>query len=193
MKLEEVRDYVLGLLNNKLDSKLFYHNIDHTLDVFNKALVFSEEENINKNDRQLLYTAALFHDTGMLKAYDGHEDASIEIAKLTLPDFDYKDDEIKKICKIISATKPDVLPETNCEKILKDSDLNYLGRKDYFIIAQKLRLEWDVMNVKTFSLKEWYKFQIQYLENHKYFTKSAIELREDQKKKNLKEIQNMFS
>ncbi|MCD4772089.1 MAG: HD domain-containing protein [Bacteroidales bacterium] len=192
MKIEEVKDYILSLLNEKLDSKLYYHNIDHTLDVYNTAIMFSEREKISEYDQCHLLTAALFHDSGMLKTYEGHEDASVEVAKLTLPGFDYSKDEIYKICKIILATKPDVIPETICEKILKDADLNYLGRKDYFFIAQKLRLEWDIMNVNTFSLKEWYKFQITYLRNHKYFTKSANELREEQKIKNVEEIERLF-
>jgi len=192
MKIEEVKDYILGLLNEKLDSQLYYHNIDHTLDVYNNALIFTEKEKLSFEEQSLVLTAALFHDSGMLKSYDHHEDASAEIAKLTLPDFDYSKEEIRGICKIILASKPDVTPETNCEKILKDADLNYLGRKDYFIIAQKLRLEWDIKNINTFSLKEWYEFQINYLKNHKFYTKSAVELREEQKIKNLKEIERLF-
>ncbi len=193
MKIEEVKDYILGLLNEKLDSQLYYHNIDHTLDVYNNALIFTEKEKLSFEEQSLVLTAALFHDSGMLKSYDHHEDASAEIAKLTLPDFDYSKEEIRGICKIILASKPDVTPETKCEKILKDADLNYLGRKDYFIIAQKLRLEWDIKNINTFSLKEWYEFQINYLKNHKFYTKSAVELREEQKIKNLKEIERLFS
>jgi len=192
MKIEEVKDYILGLLNEKLDSQLYYHNIDHTLDVYNNALIFTEKEKLSFEEQSLVLTAALFHDSGMLKSYDHHEDASAEIAKLTLPDFDYSKEEIRGICKIILASKPDVNPETICEKILKDADLNYLGRKDYFIIAQKLRLEWDIKNINTFSLKEWYEFQINYLKNHKFYTKSAIELREEQKIKNLKQIERLF-
>ena len=192
MKIEEVKDYILNLLNKELDPKLFYHNIDHTLDVYNTTILLSEKEKINEYDQLLLLTAALFHDSGMLKSFNGHEEASVEIAKITLPGFDYSKDEIAKVCEIILATKPDVIPETISEKIIKDADLNYLGRKDYFIIAQKLRLEWDVMNVNTFSINDWYKFQINYLRNHKYFTISANELRQQQKMKNLEEIERLF-
>ena len=53
----------------------------------------------------MLKTAAVFHDTGMLKTYVGHEEASVVYARELLPSFDYAAEDLDVIEGLIMATK----------------------------------------------------------------------------------------
>lgn len=78
------------------------------------------------------------------------------------------------------------------EKILCDADLDYLGREDFFWIAQGLRLEWNTMNIKQTTLKEWFEFQVEFMESHIYFTETAKKYRDEGKERNLVQIKELL-
>ena len=73
-----------------------------------------------------------------------------------------------------------------------DADHDYLGRKDYHHVADKLHKE--LKFYKTVLLeKEWLEMQIEYLENkHQYFTTSAYNLRQLGKENRIKELKEML-
>lgn len=191
MNYPKVRDFMINKLAEELNPDLAYHNIDHTLDVLNAARQYAEMEQVNDYDRTILETAALFHDSGMLRTYLGHEDASVEIAKEILPGFDYNVQDIRLISDMITTTKLPQSASNFLEKILCDADLDYLGREDFFMIAHQLRYEWNILNVRHTTLREWYELQILFLENHKFFTASAKALRNEKKEENLKQIKEL--
>ncbi|MEE4256921.1 MAG: HD domain-containing protein [Bacteroidales bacterium] len=191
MNYPKARDFIIKKLSNELDHDLTYHSIDHTLDVLQAARNLAELEKIAEHDQLLLETAALFHDSGMLKTYIGHEDASIEIAKEYLPNFDYSQEEIDAISGMIKTTKLPQSATTYLEKILCDSDLDYLGREDFFMIAHQLQYEWNVLNIRHTTLREWYELQIMFLENHSFFTPSARKLRDEKKADNLRQVKEL--
>ena len=191
MDFSGARDFIIKKLVEELDSNLTYHNINHTLDVFQAAGNYAELEKISNHDRSLLETAALFHDSGMLITYNGHEDASIDIAKKYLPDFGYDKDEIDIVSDMIITTKLPQSAKTSLEKIICDADLDYLGREDFFMIAHQLKYEWNILEIRRTTLREWYEVQIQFLENHRFFTKSARQLRDKKKAINLEQVKEL--
>jgi HD superfamily phosphodiesterase len=77
----------------------------------------AQSEQLTSAELQLLYTAALFHDAGFLETYNNHEEVSCTIARRYLPQFDYSDDEIEEICKLIMVTKLPQCPATTLKKI----------------------------------------------------------------------------
>jgi len=191
MNYESAKKFILKKLVKDLDPRLTYHSIYHTLDVLESAVRLAEKENLPPRELILLKTACVFHDSGMLVTYRGHEDASIKICQETLPAYDYKEDEIKIICRMIRTT---ILPQCasqHLDKILGDADLDYLGRPDFFMIAHRLKYEWDVLDIHPTTLLEWYTIQKDFLSTHKYFTKSAIKLRQSYKMENLRQIEIM--
>lgn len=191
MNYEGAKNYILSRLEKELDPRLTYHSVSHTLDVLGSAVRLAEMENLSEAETTLLKTACLYHDSGMLVTYKGHEDASMELCRSKLPEFDYSEDEIDSICRMIKTTKlPQCASETT-DKILCDADLDYLGRPDFFMIAHKLKYEWDIMNIYPTTLPDWYRIQKEFLTSHKYFTKSAIALRQATKLENLKQIEFM--
>jgi uncharacterized protein len=186
------KEFVLKKLKHELKSDLYYHCYQHTIDVYESAVKIAKLENITGKDLILLQTAALFHDTGFLNGYCKHEDESVVITRKYLPQYGYSQEDIDIISGMIESTKLPQKPRTILEKILCDADLDYLGRDDFFMIANKLLCEWNMHGMQT-TLKKWYHIQVDFLANNDYFTGAANGLRKDKKKKNLSQILELLS
>jgi len=191
MNYEGVKKFILNKLERELDPRLTYHSIAHTLDVLESAVRLAELEKLSSQEILLLKTACIFHDSGMLVTYRGHEEASIEICRQTLPSFSYNQEDTEVICRMILTTKLPQCASKHLDKILCDADLDYLGRPDFFMIAHRLKYEWDVLNFHPTTLQEWYKIQRDFLSTHKYFTVSALKLRQTYKMENLRQVEFM--
>jgi uncharacterized protein len=191
MNYEGAKNFILSKLERELDPRLTYHSVKHTKDVLDSAVRLADMEKISPEDLILLKTACIFHDSGMLVTYRGHEEASIEISREILPSFNYSRQDTETVCRMILTTKLPQCANDKIDKILCDADLDYLGRKDFFMIAHKLKYEWDVLNIKPTTLFEWYFIQREFLSTHKYFTPSAIRLRQEYKMENLRQIEFM--
>ena len=187
MLFKKLKAYILSRLETEFKPCFYYHNLDHTLDVCDATLRLAKLEGVDKHYTIILETAAVLHDIGMLDDYKEHEAASVKVAQTILPDFDYSQKEIDEISSLIMATRIPQDASTLGEKIICDADLDYLGREDFFMIAHRLRCEWNCQG-RIFSLKEWYTMQSSFLMKHHYFTRSAIQLRETTKQFHLQQI-----
>jgi uncharacterized protein len=187
MLLDDAGNFILNKLLKELPAHLSYHNVDHTRDVYEAAKRIGELEQIPDDEMNLLLTAALFHDSGFLMKAKGHEEESCRIAQRELPAFDYKPGEIDRICCIIMATKLPQSPACHLEKILADADLDYLGRDDFFNISDKLYRENEFTGLVC-NQQDWNRSQVEFIENHQYFTNTAINLRQAKKEANLEQI-----
>jgi len=193
MNFEGAKNFILNKLSRELDPRLAYHSVGHTLDVHDSAVRIANLEKISDDDILLLRTAALFHDSGMLITYKGHEEASVNIINDILPKFNYSDEQIERIGAMVHTTKLPQSADERLSMILCDADLDYLGREDYFMICHQLKFEWDVLNINPTSLKEWYELQIKFVGSHKYFTASAMATREEKKLLNLAQIKEILN
>lgn len=179
-----IKQPILSRLEKELDPRLGYHNISHTLDVLKQAEIIARQEGVSDNhDMLLLKTAAVFHDSGFLFVYKGHEEKSCEIVSENLKEIFNKDD-IKKICGMIMATKIPQTPHTVLEQIICDADLDYLGRDDFEPISSHLYKEFITFKIIPDNCV-WDHLQIKFFESHHYFTKSASKKRNDIKLKHL--------
>jgi len=192
LDIQGAKDYILNKLKSELNPDLRYHNIAHTIDVYNSATVLASMENVNGRNLTLIQTSALYHDSGMLIKYKDHEDISVLIAQDILPKFGYKKDDIDLICKMIIATKIPQAPKSHLEEIMSDADLDYMGRDDFFMNAMRLKQEWMEYGIVT-SLKEWYIIQKEFLLKHHYFTNSAIKMRQEKKIIHLSQINELLA
>src|SRR5262249_46949388 len=156
------------------------------------SMKIAKAERLNKEETKLLRLAALFHDSGFINAYHHHEEESCELAKRYLPQFGVEEQDLKKICGMIMATQLPQRAHTLPEKIIDDADLDYLGRKDFYPIAQTLFQEW-----KNYGLVEnendWNSKQIKFLESHHYFTATSQKLHATRKGMHLEEIRKSLS
>ena len=193
MNISKAKEYITRRMKDEGSLDYHYHNIDHTLDVWRSAIRLCRMEHISEKDQLLIETATLYHDIGMLIDYREHEKASAEIARASLPDFDYTPEDIEIISEMIMTTKLPQSARTLNEMIICDADLDYLGRDDFFIIAQRLRYEWNILSVKTTTLKQWYELQVSFMEEHEFFTEAARILRDEGKANNLRQIKDLLN
>jgi hypothetical protein len=189
MDFEGAKNYLIPILKKGLDKRLHYHGIHHTYEVIEAATRLGELEQISSDDMILLKTAALFHDSGHLYAYTGHEDFSQKLVSETLPSFGYSENQIKEICKIIASTKIPQSPKNLLSKILCDADLDYLGTDKFDPIAYSLFEELTAMGFIQGNIREWNIIQLGFLTKHHYFTKAAKKTRLAKKTENVKKIQ----
>jgi len=179
-----IKQPILSRLENELDSRLGYHNITHTLDVLEQAEVLAGQEKIiDKHDLLLLKTAAVFHDSGFLFVYKNHEEKGCEIASESLRNI-FSEEDIKKVCGMIMATKIPQSPNTLLEQIICDADLDYLGRNDFEPISRNLYKEFLTFKIIPKDMI-WDHIQIRFFESHHYFTGTSISKRNGEKLKHL--------
>ncbi len=138
MDFENASNFIINKVKTELPGNLYYHSYNHVMDVLQAANELGQMEGINNNDLTLLKTAVLYHDSGFTKQNVEHEAIGCEIARNTLPQFNYKQNEIESICGMIMATKIPQTPHNLLEKIICDADLDYLGRDDFWVIGNHL-------------------------------------------------------
>ncbi len=178
-------------LEQGLSKTLYYHSLHHTLDILKQAERIAREENIyDKEDLFLLKVACLYHDSGFLITYKGHEEVACKLVKKELPGFNVSLEQIDIICRLIIATKIPQSPKTLLEQIICDADLDYLGRPDFFEISNKLFLELKERGFVA-GESEWNIIQINFFKQHRYFTLTNKELRAPVKQLHLEMIQTL--
>lgn len=191
MDIEKARIFILDRIETSLPSNLYYHQLAHTLDVYEAATRIAKDEGVNEHRLLLIQTAALFHDAGMIERYIDHEEVSMKMALQYLPRFGYVNGDIELIARMILATKLPQSADILEEKILCDADLDYLGRDDFFMIAMRLHHEWNTIG-RYSNLRQWYELQEEFLSSHIYLTATAQATRNPQKHKNILEIRELL-
>lgn len=183
-----IKKHILEELTSGLPSYLTYHTVYHVKDVLLQAERIAFEEKITGDEELfLLKVAALYHDSGFLFTYNGHEEKSCEIAGHDLPEFGVTAGQLQTIRGLIMATKVPQNPNNHLEQILCDADLDYLGRDDFYPISQTLFQELLSCHAVK-NENEWDQIQVKFLEAHHYFTETSIRLRQSKKIEHLSEI-----
>ncbi|RPI74366.1 MAG: HD domain-containing protein [Ignavibacteriales bacterium] len=184
--ITEAKSFVEKLLNEKLPSEYLYHNIDHTIDVYNTCIEISEAYNIKDSEKELILLAALFHDTGFIYAYEGHEQKSADIAEDYLKGINYPAEKIQEVKKLILSSKMETVPSGLLEEIIHDADVSHIGKKSFSRKGELLRLEFEKVKNKSFSDAEWTNKQLEFLSKNKFYTSFAKENFEKRLVKNIR-------
>lgn len=181
---------IYALLEGHLHSDLTYHTKAHTQDVVDIAMKLSNIYRLPEKERLLLRIAALYHDTGFLKTYKGHEKESIGIFHDHFGSNTLARDEKARIEGMIMATRIPQSPQNFLEKIICDADLDYLGRPDFYTTGDLLYKEFlDFGFVE--DRNDWNQVQIDFLSQHEYHTGYAKLVRGPRKAEHLEELKNM--
>ncbi|TLP80265.1 HD domain-containing protein [Maribacter sp. ACAM166] len=184
---------LLDTLDRCLPPHLSYHCVSHTIDVANVCNKYITYYDIDSAHSKLIRIAAIGHDLGYIISPVNHEERGIKTLSQLLPSI-LEPKEISIINGLIRATKITQQPKTFYEKIIKDADLDYLGRDDYDTLSQNLFKEFQYYNIEN-NQEKWLDLQINFLENHKFYTSFAQEFREPlkhQKLEFLKEKRNIY-
>jgi uncharacterized membrane-anchored protein YitT (DUF2179 family)/predicted metal-dependent HD superfamily phosphohydrolase len=186
MQYSKISSLIHHKLQNELPEHLAYHNDDHTSCVIEIASQLADDEGVAEENKTILLTAALFHDTGFLfGGAENHEERSCDIAREYLPAYEYSSQQIERVCELIMATRNPQDPKNKLERIICDADLSYLGTDLYTTISGKLYKELKALeNVPVIEM--WEQKQIQFLKSHHYFTEAANNRFGQKKDENLK-------
>jgi uncharacterized protein len=177
--------YAFARLEYDLSPLLVYHTLFHTRDEVLPAIMdLAHVKDINDEDLMVLRTAACYHDIGFVEQYDDHEAASIRIVRSTLPQFGYTAAHIERISGIIQATKLPQAPQSVLEQVMADADLANLGCECFLQRSLTLRTERAAFG-HWVDVPTWYRQQLQFLQNHYYFTNAGRYLYEAGKQRNI--------
>jgi len=175
MRLGDLEDYTKNMMTDTT-SKLHFHNYKHALDVYEQVELLAHSENIREEDILLLKTAALLHDIGYAISYqDDMLKLCEEIARESLPVFQYKPQQIDKVCQLMKATHFESIPNNILEEIMHDANFMYFGRADYISRMMCLYNE-QVEHGISVKKTVWLQNQIDRLINHQFFTLAANKL-----------------
>ena len=173
------------LINN--GPNLQYHNAPHGLDVWNTARNYGTVANLSYDDRVVLESASLLHDFIFVPRRDDNEEKTASFASSFLPSLGFLDYQVSKIHDLIIATKPSLEPKNFLEGLIRDCDLDYLGRQDYVSISEKLREEWHKPRDR-----EWFELQEKFLTGHTYHAEIAQVLRNYGKNRNINLVRKVL-
>ncbi|MEL6590222.1 MAG: HD domain-containing protein [Bacteroidota bacterium] len=190
MDFNAAKSYILGRLDQELPLNLYYHSPQHTRDVFEAATEIARHEEIGGEELILLQTAALYHDCGFLITYQNHEIVGCQLVTKVLPGFGYSEAQIQRICEMIMATRIPQSPQDHLGEILCDADLYYLGTQDFYQIGNGLYREFLEHGIVS-NDEAWNRLQLSFLQNHEYFTQTAINLRKPQKHVHLMQVKEL--
>ena len=191
LRYDDLEESILTKMENELPKNLYYHNLKHTIDVITEVEIIGRKEGITEAEMLLIKTAALFHDTGFILSYNDHEDYSVKLARHILPQYKYSEDQINEIASLIMHTKHPPQPKTKLEMIMCDADLDYLGRTDFIPVSGNLYRELKEYG-KIKSIDDWNRLQIKFISNHQYFTKTARNMRDVNKNKQLEKLRELI-
>lgn len=192
MNFKATKHYIIQRLIHELPSKLYYHGLHHTFDVYDAAKQLAKAEHVTGDDYILLKTAVLFHDAGFIEQYKNNEPIGVKIAQEALPQFGYTEEHIKTIAGMIICTNMQQAPQTLLEKIIRDADLDYLGRNDFEVLANLLKNELNAFGYQ-YTAEEWDAIQIPFLEKHVYYTTTAINKNDATKQLNIATIKKRLT
>lgn len=180
--------HIMKILQERLPDNLYYHGIHHTYDVIEAAERLALMEGITDEQMFILKSAATYHDAGFVEQYAKNEPIGIRMAQEIMPKYGYTPEQVEQVAELIYATIIPHNPKTHLQQIICDADLDYLGRDDFHAISETLRMELTERGIVS-SKRQWDEMQVKFFNMHKYFTQSAIKLRQEKKMKHLKEIE----
>lgn len=179
--------HIMKVLKERLPNNLYYHGIHHTYDVVEAVERIALLEGITGEEMFVLKSAATYHDAGFVEQYAKNEPIGIRMSREILPLYGYTPEQVSEVEKLIYATIIPHDPQSHLQEIICDADLDYLGRNDFHQIADTLRMELQERGIVG-NKRSWDEMQVKFLNMHKYFTKSAIRLRQAKKEKHIEEI-----
>ncbi len=191
-RIEKVAAYARDLLS-KLPPYLTYHNADHTLHPVTGVVAIADrygrQEKLPANEHELLLVSAYLHDAGFVRVprIQANEKEGVAIAQEYLPSLGYQPHEIAIVGSAILATDKRTRPSTKLEMILKDADLDNLGREDFFEMTEAFRIEKGIKNREA-----WYRETLDFLKSHMFYTQAARDFREGAKQHNILRLDQML-
>lgn len=205
---ERLRDPIvreaLDKLYDALPADLYYHNVSHTLDVFEHALLLGRHAGLNSRDLRLLAIAAAWHDTGFIKARHRNESFAAEWARESMERAGtFSRSEIADVTTAILDTEMMIEDETGIRiqravgrlsPWLLDADLSNFGLPSFF--KSSLRIYREISGIPINSVDElcgpqqtnYLTGSLRMLQRHSWQTDVASQFLQQQKEINIAKL-----
>lgn len=184
----EAEKFITQLLQERLDGKFSYHNLQHTKDVVAAIETLCKAEQVEETATKALLLAGWFHDAGYVECSENHEQRSVSLAQEFLSSKKATVSLQEMVSRLILATQYHHVPESPLEAIIKDADYVHLANENYPETLERLRKEWEHDIDKKYCNFDWFTLNIEFLEQHHYYTTYAQKHWQRLKEQNLKII-----
>lgn len=188
--LKKAEDFITELYRRSVPDTYCYHSIHHTNDVVKTCQEIGEAEGLKHDELEVLLLAAWFHDSGYSKQYEHNELAGAIIAEEFLQKIGYPKEKAQTVKKLILATDLSIIPSNKLQNIIRDADLNHVGRADFFERNELLRKEWHNVYNKSYSDSDWEGITLSFLQLHNFHTEYAINNLQPTKEAHLAKLLN---
>ena len=183
--LREAEQYVEHFMKEHMANTVLFHNYKHTVKVVRVCDMLSMESDLNKHDRLLVHIAGWFTNIGYKEDPLHHEEHSAKHARIYLEAKGFDKDDVEEIEACLIATKIPQHPHTGTARILCDAVLYHLSDTTYFDELELLRKEWELTRNEKYADDAWLELNIEFLENHFYFSPFARKNFDTEKRNNL--------
>lgn len=190
--IDKATTFVARLFKNELSTKYVYHNFTHTRETAEAAHEAGSYYQLSEKDCYRLLLAAWFHDTGYVKTYNGHEEASMQIARDFLKKEGVGEEDIQAVESLIASTRAEHKPQSLLEEILHDADRISIGKKRFFRKAELLRIEWEIFLDKHYTEKEWSQEQLKFIIANNFYTECFRREFGSRREKNIEQQRNQL-
>jgi predicted metal-dependent HD superfamily phosphohydrolase len=191
---KKIENHVTNLYEKSNVKGLYYHNLDHAMQVVARTKEIAAHYNVSENEMLILYAAAWFHDVGYLYTDAGnHEEKSSAIMRSYLSQFIADEEVLSAIESCIMATKYPQDPKNLLEEIICDADMYHLGTKNIKDTNKRIRKERLESRGEIFTKTNWLKSTIEFLEAHRFHTSYCKEILEDTKQENIDKMKKKLA
>ena len=187
--IEQARLSVRRHFARNIPKWMVFHDLDHTLEVARFSQSIGRGSGLSEQALHTLELAALFHDTGYARAYKGHEEKSVTIARVFLRERGASQVLIAQVSALIMSTRAGERPRSLSQRVLRDADSAKAGQVDFEEKSQRLRTEFEHQRRKKISALAWNQENLAYLRAHNFFTPYALSRFSKQKKLNLRALE----
>ncbi len=186
--IRNVEQYVSSYVQQYFSEEHVFHSLEHISNVADAVLGIAEGYDLTAKECEILQLAAWFHDVGYGEGHKGHEERSSRIARDFLEKENYDEISIQRVEQAILSTKRSSAPTTLIDQILCDADVSHLGSLLYWDQCGRLRQELAVTQGIIMSEKEWFDFELHFMQQHEYYTEVARNQFEDLKQKHIRQL-----
>ncbi len=186
--INDLRTVALDYLQMHLPKVYTYHNAEHSRDVCAALDEFIKIAPVADENILPLQIAGIFHDFGYIeKPYD-NESLALPYIKKFAVQFGLAESTVNQAHELIMETVFPYHPHSVEGELLCDADIEYIGRADFIEKALRFRQELAGCG-QTFSDREWWSMELQFLQDNTFFTPAVRSLREDGRQRNLQLVQ----
>ena len=186
--LNATQEHIREFFDKNIPAEYVYHDLTHTLNVVSEVREIGSQTELKPKELELLEIAAWFHDTGYDKGAENHEIRGAQYAEAFLKKFNYEPEEIGIVRQLIMATQILYEPQNLLEGVISDADMSHLGKKIYWDRCGRVRQELLMTKSVLMSEQEWVDFELNFMNQHRYFTPAAEAMYNKRKFKHIKQL-----